>query len=193
MDARDLFLLRYDDIQRGFVDQIFTGLGDEQVRARPHGVNSIVWLVWHTVRVQDAVLTRLVAGRPQVLDEGDWNGRLGLERRDVGSGMTGDEVDALSVRIDVAGLRGYQRAVADWTRGMVAALPPSAWEEPVPPEHVRREVDGQGLLVDAGRWVADFWAAGRTRGWFCLQTALLHPYGHWFDALVTRGLLGTGR
>jgi hypothetical protein len=193
MDARDLFLLRYDDVHQGFVDDLFAGLTERQVRERPHGVNSIVWLVWHVARVQDAALTRFVAGQPQVLDQGDWNRRLGIDRRDVGAGMSSPEVDALSAGIDVPALRGYQRAVADWTKAAVSALPAAAWDEPVPPDLVRREVDGQALLVEAGRWVGEFWATGRTRGWFCLQVGLLHPYGHLFDARTTRGLLGAGR
>src|SRR5262245_18287747 len=28
-------------------DQLLDGLTDEQVRGRPHGVNSIAWLLWH--------------------------------------------------------------------------------------------------------------------------------------------------
>ena len=36
----------------------------------------------------------------------------------------------------------------------------------------------------------EFWARGHSRGWYLLQTALLHPYGHWFEAFATRGQLG---
>jgi DinB superfamily len=193
VDARDLVMLRYDAVHDGFVEELFSGVTDGQVRQRPHGVNSIVWLVWHATRVEDAALSRLVADRPQVLDEGDWNRRLGVRRRDVGPGMTGLEVEALSADIDVAALRGYRRAVGERTKGIVAALPPAAWDEVVAPERVRREVAGEGLLIDAGRWVEEFWAQGRTRGWYVLQVGLLHPYGHYFDAMVTRGLLGVTR
>jgi hypothetical protein len=72
---------------------------------------------------------------------------------------------------------------------VAAGLRPAAWDEVVPPERVRRVVAEQGLLVDAAKWVADFWAAGHPRGWYLLQVGLLHPYGHWFDAMVTRGRL----
>ena len=61
----------------------------------------------------------------------------------------------------------------------------------VPPERIRRVVLDEGLLVDAGRWVGEFWARGHPRGWYLLQTGLLHPYGHWFDAGATRGQLGS--
>jgi hypothetical protein len=190
MDALGLFRLRYDAIHGGFVEELFAGLTDAQVRARPHGLNSVAWLVWHATRVEDGAVGRFVTDRPQVLDEGDWRHALGIERRDVGSGMTGTEVEALSARIDVPALRGYVRAVAERTRAVAGTLAPAAWEEIVSPDRVRAVVADEGLLVDAGRWVEEFWARGHSRGWYLLQTGLLHPYGHWFDATATRGQLG---
>ena len=190
MDALGLFLLRYHAVHGGFVDDLFAGLDDAQVRARPHGLNSVVWLVWHATRVEDAAVNRFVADRPQVLTEEGWLGRLGVGRRDVGSGMASLEVDALSADIDTAALRGYARSVADRTRSVAGSLAPAAWEEIVPEARVRRIVADESLLVDAGRWVGDFWARGHARGWYLLQTALLHPYAHWFEAMATRGQLG---
>jgi hypothetical protein len=192
MDALGLFRLRYDAVHGGFVDDLFAGLTDAQVRQRPHGLNSVVWLVWHATRVEDAAVNRFVDDRSQVLDEGDWRPRLGIERRDVGPGMTADDVETLSARIDVPALRAYVGAVAERTRAVAAALAPAAWDEIVPPERIRRVVLDEGLLVDSGRWVEEFWARGHARGWYLLQTALLHPYGHWFDASTTRGQLGRG-
>jgi hypothetical protein len=189
MDALGLFRLRYDAIHGGFVDELFAGLTDGQVRARPHGLNSVAWLVWHATRVEDAAVSRFVSDRSQVLVEGDWSRGLG-DRRDVGSGMTDAEVESLSGRLDVEALRGYARAVAERTRSEAGALAPAAWEEIVPPERIRRVVGDEGLLVDAGRWVEEFWARGHSRGWYLLQTGLLHPYGHWFEAFATRGQLG---
>ena len=67
MNALQFFLLRYHAVHGGFVDDLFAGLTDEQARARPHGLNSIAWLVWHATRVEDAAVNRFVADRPQVL------------------------------------------------------------------------------------------------------------------------------
>lgn len=189
MDALELFLLRYDDIHVGFVNELFKDLPDEQVRRRPAGLNSIVWLVWHLARVQDAVVSRIVADRRQALDEGRWNERMAIDRRDVGSGMTSAEVDALSAEVDVAALRQYHRAVAERTKLVATSLPPGGWSETIAEEQVRRIVVADGLLVEAGRWVEDFWARKRSRGWYLLQVGLLHPYGHCFDGMVTRGAL----
>ncbi|HSE92123.1 MAG TPA: DinB family protein [Methylomirabilota bacterium] len=190
MDALGLFMLRYDGIHVGFVEELFKNATDAQLRQRPHGANPVVWLVWHATRVEDAVVNRLVADRPQVLEEGDWNRRMGVTRRDVGPGMTVEEVEALSARIDVPALRAYHAAVAAGTKAIASSLPPAGWDEIVPAERVREIVARDGLLIEAGRWVEEFWATGRPRGWYLLQVGLLHPYGHWFDAMVTRGLLG---
>ena len=191
MDALGLFRQRYDAIHGGSVDALFEGLTDAQIRQRPHGLNSVAWLVWHATRVEDAAVNRFVADRPQVFEEGDWRPRLGIERRDVGPGMTGDDVEALSGRIDVPALKSYVGAVADRTRAIADTLAPAAWADVVPPERIRRVVLDEGLLVVAGRWVGEFWAKGHVRGWYLLQAALLHPYGHWFDAAATRGQLGS--
>jgi hypothetical protein len=190
MNALDLFLERYDAVHGGFVDQLFRGLTGDQARQRPGGVNSIAWLVWHLSRVQDAAINRFVADRPQVLAEGDWNRHMGLDRRDVGSGMTAHEAGALSARIDVDALRHYHRAVAERTKAIATSLAAGAWTEIVPGERIRQVAAAEALLVDAGRWVEDFWARGHSRGWYLLQVGLLHPYGHCFDGMVTRGLLG---
>ena len=190
MDALDLFMARYDAVHIGFVDELFQGLSDEQLRQRPRGVNSIAWLVWHLARVQDAGVSRFVGDRPQVLDEGDWNRRMGIDRRDVGPGMRGEDVEALSATIDVPALRDYHRAVAERAKAIAASLAPAAWTEVVPAARVRRAVAEDRMLLDAGRRVEDFWVANRSRAWFLLQVGLLHPYGHCFDGMVTRGLLG---
>lgn len=71
-------------------DQVFSGLTDQQMRARPaKGLNSLVWLLWHMARVEDVGVNLIVTAGQQVLDEG-WSSRLGVLRTDVGNGMTED-------------------------------------------------------------------------------------------------------
>jgi len=189
MDALQFFALRYDAIHAGFVDDILGGLSDDQVRMRPHRLNSIAWLLWHVARVEDVAVNRFVADRPQVLLVEDWNGRLGIERQDIGVGMAAVEVDDLSRRIHLAGLRGYWDAVARGTKDVISGLSPADLEATVDPARVSTVLRDEGVLVPAGAWVEDAWARGWPRGWFLLQTALLHPYGHLFDCMAVRGLV----
>lgn len=191
MDAIDFLLLRYGDLHTRLVDDLLAGLTDEQIRRRPHpGVNTIAWLLWHSARIEDVGVNRFLADRPQVLDDEGFLGRLGVDRRDVGTGMDDPEVDDLSARIDLPALRGYWDAVTRRTLDVVATLRGSDLGQPVPAARVRRAAFEEGAVSERAAWLAEFWSAGRTGGWVLGQVALLHVYGHYYEARVTRGLWG---
>jgi hypothetical protein len=190
MDAIGFLLLRYADVHRFMLEELLTGPSSAQVRRRPHpAVNPIAWLLWHTARIEDVGVNRLLADRPQVLDDG-WMERLAVARRDVGTGMTAAEVDALSAAIDVDGLRGYWAAVTARTLGVVETLRDVDLDAPLDAARVQRVAGAEGAVAPAAAWLGEFWASGRSRAWVLGQVALLHVYGHWFDARVTKGLWG---
>jgi len=190
MDAVDFFLTRYSEVHSGLVDGLFGSLSEAQLRARPHpGVNTIAWLLWHSARIEDVALNRFLTDRPQVLEE--WIGRLAVPRRDVGTGMTDAQVGDLSARIDLQALRGYLGAVTARTLAAVGMLRGSDLEVPVPGDRVKRVVLTEGVVAPGAEWLTEFWAAGRSRAWTLAQTALLHPYGHYYEARVAAGLLGS--
>ena len=189
MDAIDFFLLRYETLHRTLLDDLLQGLTDAQVRGRPHpGVNTIAWLIWHAARVEDVGVNRFVVDGAQVLDSG-WLERLD-GRRDVGTGMTDSEVDALSTRLDLAALRGYWDAVTRRTLDVVATLPGQDLGAVVLADRVKRVCTDEGAVAPGAEWLTAFWAKGRTRGWVLAQTPLLHVYGHYFEARVAAGLWG---
>lgn len=190
MDAIDFFLLRYETLHRTLLDDLLQGLTDAQVRGRPHpGVNTIAWLIWHAARVEDVGVNRFVVDGAQVLD-GGWLERLDGGRRDVGTGMTDSEVDALSTRLDLAALRGYWDAVTRRTLDVVATLPGQDLGAVVPADRVKRVCTDEGAVAPGAEWLTEFWGKGRTRGWVLAQTPLLHVYGHYFEARVAAGLWG---
>lgn len=120
MDAINFLLVRYGDLHRGLIGDLLGKLSEAQVRGRPHpGVNTVAWLLWHTARVEDVGVNRFIADRPQVLED-RWLDRLGVPRRDVGTGMNDAEVDDLSARIDLQALRGHWEGVVS-SEGAVAA------------------------------------------------------------------------
>jgi hypothetical protein len=124
-----------------------------------------------------------------VLEE--WIERLAVTRRDVGTGMTDAQVDDLSARIDLQALRGYLDAVTGRTLAVVETLRGSDLEAPLPGDRVRSVVLAEGVVAPGAEWLTDFWASGRSRAWTLAQTALLHPYGHYYEARVAAGLLGS--
>ena len=190
MDAIGFFLTRYGEVHKGLVDGLFGSLSEAQLRARPHpGVNTVAWLLWHSARIEDVALNRFLSDRPQVL--GEWLERLAVLRRDVGTGMSDAEVDELSARIDLHALRGYWEAVTARTLATLETLRGSDLEAPVPGGRVRSVVLSEGVVAPGAEWLTEFWAGGRSRAWVLAQTALLHPYGHYYEARVTAGLWGT--
>lgn len=152
------------------------GLSDEQLRIRPNGWNSIAWLLWHMARCEDVAANVIVARRPQVFDEGRWAEHLNVARRDIGTGMTDEEVDELSKRIDIPNLRAYRMAVGRRTREVSRALPATEWDHNVD-EAVVEQAVAQGALGPESGWVAKFWE-GKSKAWFLYWLAVGHNYMH---------------
>jgi len=190
VDAIDFFLVRYEQVHRVLSDPAIGKLTDSQMRSRPQpGVNTVAWLLWHMARVEDVGVNRFVVDRSQVIDDG-WLGRLGVTRRDVGTGMNDDEVDELSACIDLAALRGYWDAVTRRTPEVVESLRGSDLEALLPADRVKHVAIAEGAVAPGAEWLTEFWASRRTRAWILAQTPLLHVYGHYFEARVAAGLWG---
>jgi hypothetical protein len=134
-------------------------------------------------------VNRFVLDRPQVLASG-WVDRMHTGRRDVGTGMTDAQVDDLCGRVDLAELRAYCRAVTRATLEAAPRLRTLDLEALVPAERVKHVCTVEGAVDPGASWLTEFWAGGRSRGWILLQTSLLHVYGHYFEALATKGLWG---
>jgi DinB family protein len=191
MDAIEFFLIRYEQIHQVLKDPAIKRLTAAEMRGRPHpGVNTIAWLLWHMARVEDVGVNRFVADRPQVLEDG-WLAKLGVGRRDVGTGMSDTEVDDFSARIDLDALRGYGDAVTRRTLEVVASVRGSDLGTVVPAERVERVALAEGAVAPGAEWLTEFWAGGRTRAWVLAQTPLLHVYGHYFEARAVAGLWGS--
>ena len=190
MDAVDFWLLRYETLHGFLVDDLTDALTEAQLRGRPvPGVNTVAWLLWHAMRVEDVCINRFVTDRPQVL-HGGWLERMRVARRDVGTGMSDAQVDDLSARIELDALRGYCRAVTRATLDAVPTLRSLDLEALVPAERVKHVCTAEGAVDPGASWLTDFWAGGRSRAWVLLQTSLLHVYGHYFEGLAVKGLWG---
>jgi hypothetical protein len=170
--------------------RVFDGPSDAQMRVRPgQGLNSLVWLLWHMARTEDAAVNPVVAGREQVLDDA-WMRRMNLPYRIIGSGMTGDDVTECSARADIAGVRAYRVAVGRRTREVVSALSPDAWDEVVNDVDIAR-AGSAGAFRD---WVpgTPYPWLGWTRGEQLASSALRHNSAHIGEAVTIRGLAGFG-
>jgi hypothetical protein len=162
-------------------DQVFRGLTDRQMRARPaKGLNSLVWLVWHMARVEDVGVNLIVTAGQQVLDEG-WSSRLGVSRTDVGTGMTDDELTEFAASADVAAIRAYRDAVGRRTRNLVENLGPAGWGELISPADAAR----------APEWFKVF--VGQPRAFELGTSAITHNAIHLGEAFTIRSLVAAAQ
>ena len=135
----ELLVDAFDRIREGAQDAV-AGLTPDQLAERPSDrANSIGWLVWHLVRVQDDHLAA-VADREQVWTAQGWHERFGLpfDADDTGYGHTSEQV--AQVRgLEADDLVGYLEAVHAVTVDFVGPLTPEdlgrvvdeRWDPPV--------------------------------------------------------------
>jgi DinB superfamily len=184
MDAREFFLVHHEHVHSQVARELLQGLSDEQMRLRPNGLNSVAWLVWHMARCEDAINV-LVASRPQVLDQNDWLTRLNVSLRDVGTGMTDDEVSDLSARLDLGVLRHYYHAVGRRTVEVVKSLQSEHLNESPDLHQLRAE----GVFRESAMWAISE-REGQTKGWWLGHLGIGHNQMHRGQALTLRGLQG---
>lgn len=119
--------------------RILDGLDAAALSYRPDPrANTIVWLVWHLTRGQDAQVS-VCAGTEQSWTADGWAGRMGLpfETGATGYGHSSDEV--ARVRVSPADLRGYLADVHRRTLDYLATLTDAdldrvvdeSWDPPV--------------------------------------------------------------
>jgi hypothetical protein len=191
MELADFYLERHAVLHGHMTDNgLLGGMADYELRARPHGVNSIVWLLWHVARCEDGAINFFVAERPQVIDREPWMERMNVPLRHKGTDMTSDEVDELSARVDVAALRSYWDAVGANTRSVVCALAPGRLDEIVDTAERRRVLIDEGF---AGPHETVAAPPPVPRAWFLAYAGMTHGHGHFFEGFVTKGLVSSRR
>lgn len=198
MDIKEFFLLSHARSHSGrlvdtdgnmsfYEDRAVSKLTEDQLRLRPQGLNSIAWILWHVARTEDVAANVVIAGRRQVLDEDDWPSRLRVTRRDIGTGMTPEQVGELSAAVDIPSVRAYRLAVGRRTREIVTALRAEAWDTPIDRARIDRGFAEGAFLPDA-KWPYTFWGDG-TVGWLLSWPCLGHNNMHMGQAMWVRKLV----
>ena len=94
--------------------------GEQAWRAGPDA-NSITWILWHMLRVEDMWFQFFIQRKSEIWERDGWNEKFGLPTRDNGFGHTSEEVAAFPT-LDLAELIGYGDAVRaetlDYLRGV---------------------------------------------------------------------------
>jgi hypothetical protein len=199
MDIVGFFLVTHGDThsrnvagRETYFERVLGGLSDDQMRMRPgKGINSLVWLLWHMARTEDATVNPVVANRPQVFDD-NWVKRMNAPWPVIGTGMTDDEVTEFSARVDVAAVRAYRDAVGRRTQEVVRALRADAWDEPVTSTDTARAHAAGAFRIGWQDGVGYRGWQDQSRGARLSGGALRHNAMHIGEAVTVRGLAGFG-
>jgi hypothetical protein len=197
MDARQLLLSQHKFVHSSkaaaaapgsqLIDHASANLSDAEFCQRLPGHTSIAWLLWHIARCEDVAVNLVMRRVPQVLDREDWAERIGIDRRDIGTGMTDDEVDAFDARVNVSSLWDYRDAVGTATKTWLETADLGVLDE-IFPDAGRRAKLG-GAFGDGAMWVVERWD-GRGGAWFLSWLAVGHNFLHIAEIGHVRRLLG---
>ena len=195
MDLLNYFAMEHTDLHSGDVygrptpmDRVFGAPSDAQMRVRPApGLNSLVWLLWHMARTEDVAVNLVVSAGSQVFDDA-WARCMNVTRRDMGSGMTDEEVGELTARADIAAVRAYRSAVGLRTREVVRALRPGAWDEIIGASDIVRAAPAIGPR-DYPPSPEHPWC-GSSRARRLSGAAVAHNRVHLGEAITISGLAG---
>ncbi|MEJ2085293.1 MAG: DinB family protein [Acidobacteriota bacterium] len=189
MNAKQLFFERYRGF-REYPELLVGGLSERQLRESPHpALNPIAWLLWHIARCEDVAVNRLLTDGVEVLSRDAWLSRLGVSRREIGTGMTRAEVATLCEEIHLAELAGYRQAVAQQTEQIVAAVPSEELSLPIDTERLRQALVDEGAGGRRAEWLIEAYS-GHTRGWLLGHLVLTHHYYHIGQAFAVRSMYG---
>jgi uncharacterized damage-inducible protein DinB len=103
------------DKETGFLMEALDGLSPDELAWQPApGSNSIGWILWHMVRVEDMWIQFFAQFQTELWESEGWHEKFGLPTRDNGFGHTAEQVNNFR-RLDLAEFLRYRSAVRDAT------------------------------------------------------------------------------
>ena len=174
-------------VRRVFESNIYSALDADQMRDRPDGSgNSVVWLMWHLARTEDAIVNAVIHERDQILLTDGWTEKLGVESTLIGTGLGEEEVEDISKRIDVDSVNEYWKTVADETSEWLKTMNEETLER-IPEWRIEEAPPIIAGVENAA--AASFWS-GRTVGFLFGGTVISHGYIHIGEMQSIVGRLG---
>jgi hypothetical protein len=197
MDPRQIFLVQHERVHSSamagpssgshVIDGACEGLSDTELRRRLSGHTSIAWLLWHMARCEDVAVNLVLRRVPEVCERGGWPQLLGVDARDIGTGMSNAEVDEFDSRVNLGALNDYRDAVGAETRNWLAEMDLQMLSESY--LDAGQCALAAGALGPRAEWVVELWD-GRTCEWFLSWLAIGHNYWHIAEISHIRRLMG---
>ncbi len=168
MDVTALLLDLFGRIP-SLTETTVAGLQPEDLtRAPAPGVNTIGWLIWHLIRVQDYYVAGFL-DTEQIWSRDSWAARFGLDPDPANTGYGHGPEDVASVRpVDADALLDYLDAVDRRSRSMLEGLTPTDLGRIVDPEWDPPVTMGVRLISIADDSLQHIGQAAYLRGWLGL-------------------------
>jgi len=126
MDAK-VVILRSLEQSQGFLNGALDGLTQEEFAWSPKAeCNSIAFILWHTVRVEDFFVNRVIQREKELHEAGGWQEKMGTPVKVYG--LTVEELQAWPVP-KLEDLRGYANAVREKTLAFLNSSPSEKLDE----------------------------------------------------------------
>ena len=168
--------LQISSLDFSFEDELWGKMNEVAFRRLIKGEQSIVWKLWHCARIEDITMNILLANNSQVLTNGGWAEKLGVNFYDTGNAMDENEIKQLSNSIDINALRGYRDAVGLKTIEIVRGLNTEQLKKKVGPSRLQRLLD-EGAVVSEAKGLLDYWGK-KTYSGLLLMPASRHIFVH---------------
>ena len=122
------FIIDALEKETGFLLEALDGLSPDELAWQPApDANSIGWILWHMVRVEDMWIQFFAQFKPELWESDGWSDQFGLPTRDNGFGHTADQVNSFP-RLDLAEFLQYRAAVRQSTLAYLNTLTPEDME-----------------------------------------------------------------
>ena len=122
------FIVDALDKENGFLMDALDGLGPEELVWQPAAdANSIGWILWHMVRVEDMWIQFFAQFQTELWETEGWHEKFGLPTRDNGFGHTAEQVNNFP-GVDLGEFLRYRASVRQATLAYLDTLTPDDME-----------------------------------------------------------------
>ena len=122
------FIVDALDKENGFLMEALDGLGPDELAWQPAAdANSIGWILWHMVRVEDMWIQFFAQFQTELWETEGWHEKFGLPTRDNGFGHTPEQVNNFP-GVDLGEFLRYRASVRQATLAYLDTLPPDDME-----------------------------------------------------------------
>jgi len=145
MNAKEMVLASLKQT-RSYLDRSLAGLTQEDAAWKPgEHCNSIAFILWHAVRVEDYFFTRVLQSKTALYESDGWMEKLGTPP-DSGYGYTAEQLQSWSAP-KLEDLCGYADAVRQSTMAYLEQLTPEKMLELVRPDRPPDTIGGLMIRI----------------------------------------------